>query len=1170
MNVSLQKYISQRLLALSLFFFIVFQLQLPAQQFTKVTTGSHVNDLAASRSINWIDYDGDGDLDLFVTRGKQGGQNNMMFRNDGAPNYTFTKMDTMIISRDNEPSDGSSWGDMDNDGDPDLFVVNWYNRNNMMYRNNGQGNFTKITTGNPATDGGYSETCSWGDYNNDGLLDLYVSNSDGNLNNFLYKNLGNNQFQKITTGAIVNDARHSRGVNWVDYDNDDDLDMFVANEENEHEDLYKNMLKETGLDTFENVTTGLLVSNSGASWSGSWGDYDNDGDLDVFVTNWSFQKNRLYRNDGAGNFDTVSAGTLTSATGPHATSFWVDYDNDGDLDLFVTKAYGSLSTCDLYKNELMETGIPDFTKISGEPLLSENGFWYGVSWADYDNDGDQDVYVAGTLNENAKSILYRNNGTSNSWLKLDCIGTTTNKSAIGTKVKVKATINGNPVWQLHEIDGQSGYCGQTLQQHFGLGEATMIDSLVIDWLSGNQQVFTNVPVNHHFTIVENDSTSLGLASPADGSMNTEVNVLLKWRGKFWTAPYHVQVATDLTFNSNIIADISSVADTALSVLVVSNLDTYYWRVQSQRTMFPSIWSEAWKFSNNLSLPSATALVTPSNGDSNRSISLTVKWRKASNASFYHLIVSTDSGFGAIIFEDSSITDTSKLVNVLSNKTKYYWKVRSGNPGGYSAFTSSWNFTTIVAKPTIPVQVTPQGDAVDVKEDAEFVWNRVGDAQTYRVQIAYDSLFSAVVSDVQNITDTSTTISLPEGFTGYFWRVRASNNGGTSEYSSAQSFRTILFTPELQSPANGSHQLQSLQFGWSSVAYSERYVFQLATDSIFSIVVASDSTLNDTTYEVDSLTKGARYYWRVRAERTESVSDWSTVWWFDADVTTMSVQVSERWNLISLPLISNDVQKEILFPNSSSSAFSFGSSGYAAEETLKTGIGYWLKFDSAQGLTVNGTLLNSATIEVEERWNLIGSLSQPLAVTEISSSPAGIVTSEFHEYKNGYTTTDTLRPGKGYWVKVSSSGLLTLSSLVSRLRRASPLAGSNLSFGKIWIVPTDELPPPPPEGDGNIVNINNTIIPSEFSLEQNYPNPFNPSTVIRYQLPVASNVTLKIFDVLGREVSVLVNEIQDGGYKELEWDATSNPSGLYFLQLKAVDVNNATKFFSQVRKLVVSK
>ena len=575
----------------------VFLLILPllSQQFSKVTEGSPATNIAAARSVNWIDYNGDGYLDLLVSRGKAGGQNNALYRNDGPPNFTFTKMDTLIVSLDGRPSDGSSWGDYDNDGNTDLFVVNWYGVNNLLYKNHGNGQFQAITAGNPVNDGGYSETCSWGDYNNDGLLDLYVSNSAGNLKNFLYKNLGSGTFQKITTGPVVNDQEASRGVNWVDYDNDGDVDLFVVNENGGNESLYKNMFKETGVDSFLQVTAGALVSSGGNSWSASWGDYDNDGDLDVFITNFSGQPCYFFRNDGQGQFTRVYYGTLTSDVASFATASWVDYDNDGDLDLFITTAYGGTAgTCALYKNLLIENGSPSFQKVSGEPLLNETGYWYGLSWGDYDDDGNLDVFVAGTFNENSASLLYHNTGNGNNWVTLDCIGKFSNRSAIGAKIRIKATIGGNSVTQLREVDGQSGYCGQTLQQHFGLGNAGSVDSLIVEWPSGNQDIYTEIPANRHFAIVESDSAGPALAEPANGSNELYEGYALRWRRSYAGAPYRVQVSDDSTFQPGSVYIDSTVSDTALTLPYLPRA-VNFWRVRSKREIHESVWSEVWKF-----------------------------------------------------------------------------------------------------------------------------------------------------------------------------------------------------------------------------------------------------------------------------------------------------------------------------------------------------------------------------------------------------------------------------------------------------------------------------------------------------------------------------------------------------------------------------------------------
>ena len=434
------------------------------------------------------------------------------------------------------------------------------------------------------------------DYNNDGLLDLYVSNSAGDLKNFLYRNMGNGQFEKITTGAIVTDAGHSRGVNWVDEDNDGDLDLLVVNENGENEFLYKNMRMETGVDSFLRITTGPLVTSGGSSWSASWGDFDNDGDPDVFVTNFHKAPNFLFRNDGGDTFTRLTMGSLTSDTGYFATASWADYDNDGDLDLFITTAYSGVATTNyLYKNLLMESGFPILTMVTDEPLVGDHGYWYGVSWGDYDEDGDLDVFVAGTLGENSKSILYKNEGNSNHWLTIDCIGTVTNRSAIGARVRVKATINGKAVWQLRAVEGQSGYCGQNMQLHFGLGDAAVADSILVEWPSGLFDAFSNVAADRHLSVAEHDSTPPLLSDPASGAERVAQGAALRWRKSYYPAPYRLQVSTDPEFVTGLVIDDSTVTDTMRLLPALPDAKRYYWRVRAERTIHKDVWSDTRSF-----------------------------------------------------------------------------------------------------------------------------------------------------------------------------------------------------------------------------------------------------------------------------------------------------------------------------------------------------------------------------------------------------------------------------------------------------------------------------------------------------------------------------------------------------------------------------------------------
>ncbi len=276
--------------------------------------------------------------------------------------------------------------------------------------------------------------------------------------------------------------------------------------------------------------------------------------------------------------------------------------------------------------------------------------------------------------------------------------------------------------------------------------------------------------------------------------------------------------------------------------------------------------------------------------------------------------------------------------------------------------------------------------------------------------------------------------------------------------------------------------------------------------------------------------------------------------------TRQYAVNAGWNMISVPLTVSDYSRTNLYPSSISDAFKYNG-GYVAQSILENKIGYWLKFSDTRDVTMSGALRLTDVIDVTQGWNMIGSISSPIRTTEIQSSPPRIATGQFWGYNNGYVPSDTIIPGKAYWVKVSSKGTLILSSLVS----SSAAGGSSCN---LKIVPSSELPPPPPEGDGNI-NSNNSIIPSEFALEQNYPNPFNPTTVIRYQLPIGQegfstyNVTLKVYNMLGVEMATIVDGGQVTGYKVVEWDASDLPSGIYVYRLTAGD-------FLSSKKLVLLK
>ena len=254
-----------------------------------------------------------------------------------------------------------------------------------------------------------------------------------------------------------------------------------------------------------------------------------------------------------------------------------------------------------------------------------------------------------------------------------------------------------------------------------------------------------------------------------------------------------------------------------------------------------------------------------------------------------------------------------------------------------------------------------------------------------------------------------------------------------------------------------------------------------------------------------------------------------------NTTTAQLSLKAGWNMVSVPITALDFQTTAIFPNAVSNAFSYTAGQYTSETTLRNGAGYWVKYGAAANPNIEGYFLASDTFSVSAGWNLVGSVGNRIPVSGIASAPGGMIASQFFGFDQFYAGADTLVPGKAYWVKVNQAGQLILSS------------ATMLPSNCLTIVPTEELPPAPPiaKGQGAL-----SQIPEAFGLLQNYPNPFNPSTVIRYELPVDSYVTLKVYDVLGRLVETIVDGSQEAGYRTATWKASSSPSGIYFYTLKA--------------------
>lgn len=452
-----------------------------------------------SRSVNFLDLNNDGWEDLFISNGRKGGQKDLLYLNNG--NGTFTSVFDMDIVAANNPADGASFADFNNDGHVDGAVSSWYGAEDLLYLNDGNGNLVYRAEAG-IVHRSYAETASFGDYDHDGWLDLYITNSGRSRSNFLYRNLRNGKFERMEDHPLVRDSSLSRAAIWTDINHDGLIDLFVTNEDNTPNDLYLN----TGAGHFEKFSAEGFAASAMSSMTASFGDIDNDGDLDLFVGNSGFytgQRNQLYRNTGDGFLEILDDPVATSEGCTYGSAFG-DFDNDGDLDLAVANGFCKNDRTNvLYENQ----GDGTFKQVSGLLAVNDNVCSYGLAWGDIDNDGFLDLMIANCKNDDADSerpnVLLRNRGNENHWVKVRLRGTVSNASAIGAKVRIKTLINGKESWQLREVSAQSGYAGQnSLVVHFGLGNAKMIDTLLIEWPASGKESYTALKVDQLLEFTE--------------------------------------------------------------------------------------------------------------------------------------------------------------------------------------------------------------------------------------------------------------------------------------------------------------------------------------------------------------------------------------------------------------------------------------------------------------------------------------------------------------------------------------------------------------------------------------------------------------------------------------------------------------------------------------------
>ena len=396
----------------------------------------------------------------------------------------------------------------------------------------------------------YSASAVFFDYDNDGDLDLYVTNyvvfdvrdmpdetfqkencvflggiqvycgpkGMPGAGDILYRNDGNGGFADVTASAGISAANDYYGLGVVpsDYDNDGDFDLFVANDETPNV-LFQN----NGDGTFEDVAllAGVAYNADGDEEAGmgvDFGDFDNDGDEDLYVTNFFRETNTLYENEGQGTFlDITTLAGLAAPTLPllgWGTRFF-DYDNDGDLDLFVANGHvypqvDRVPSGSSYRqpNQLFSNqGKGVFLEVSAQsgPGLSIVQVSRGASFGDYDNDGDVDVFVV-NLND-APTLLRNDGGNSHNWLAVQVFGSRVNRDGVGARIRLVA--GGKTQWRT--INGASSYLSHNdIRAHFGLGKQERVDLIELTWPDGTTQSVSHVPANRFLVVRQEEGHAI--------------------------------------------------------------------------------------------------------------------------------------------------------------------------------------------------------------------------------------------------------------------------------------------------------------------------------------------------------------------------------------------------------------------------------------------------------------------------------------------------------------------------------------------------------------------------------------------------------------------------------------------------------------------------------------
>jgi hypothetical protein len=635
---------------------------------------------------------------------------------------------------------------------------------------------------------------------------------------------------------------------------------------------------------------------------------------------------------------------------------------------------------------------------------------------------------------------------------------------------------------------------------------------------------------------------------------------------------------------------------------------YYWRSRARNAGGWSPWASAWNFTTTIDPPTTPVLLSPTNGSSATTTPL-LDWNDVTSATSYRLQVSTVANFSTTVIDQVYLFQSKYQVpgGILSTGVQYYWRARAKNAGGWSPWVSAWNFITTINPPTIPVLVSPANGST-VLPIPLLDWDDVETATRYRVQVSTVANFSTTVIDQVYLTQSKYQVpaGILSSFTQYYWRARAMNDGGWGPWASAWSFTTsesIPTTPVLLTPSDGSIVSPTPLLDWEDVATATSYRLQVSEVANFITTVIDEVALTESQYQVPEgilitdalisnkilsrneievggvlMVDNVQYYWRVRARNAGGWSPWVSAWSFTTSLPLTPVLLS--------PSNSSYVTPTPLLDWEDGVAATRYRLQVSTDPHFFTTVIDLVSLTPSQYQVPGGVLSDSTEYFWRVRgrntvgwspwasaWSFNTTIAKP--TTPVLQSPANgstVTTTPLLNWGDVSTATSyrlQVTTDPQFFTTVIDEITLTesqyqvpggvLSPGVQYYWRARARnAGGWSPWASAWNFTTQSV-----EGNTTDLSLYSIEIPSEFNLHQNFPNPFNPVTKIKFDIASPIHVKIKVFDIIGREIKTLTDQILQAGRYEFLFSASNLPSGVYFYRLETGD-------FVNIKRMIILK